>query len=602
MESFSHINKHTISQETLTCLQSIIHKDPSSCCWMINKILSIQSKESPNLENVCFAVLMESFQSILSQNQNSDVHIRIILCLLTTINFSGLKNEFCKHINSYAKQMYTLKSNEIRDIKLALYYGKNAEVFNDWYETMCNLRGRTKSEINIKNAECITKSIFNVNEEGQTILDHEELLLRTVTRKIHWLNDIITICDTLMTNGKDDDLSFILSSPCLQYLTPMLLFGFLTESLEERNDKNSSIYNCFNLVLEKTNFNTSNDPTLRCAYSTFKNHLNIANCILNHQSNEGPKTCIKRVLQLLQSSDVLRVLKLTTDIHNISDEEIKGLLKQCSMPDNIFQAYRSLLNAFKAILLCNCYAKNHLLITEYLTNMQSRLIYLQPLSLKLETIENIFSLLFLRYEDFCQSVNDERLKKEQEEENSHLKYRKKKKKTRNSIFISNKYAVREILYYLTEIIESIESDSEEASKTTTRLKKSLTDANWRLQLLMDSNFIKRIDTTNDDLSCEELTLDDLRSNKIPIKNNLDETEIDSESDFVTDSSLNSNKKLDNSSGQGSFFLNRMLANPESLILQCLWKNDYAKAENVMKVTINFSKQFRIFQMHPIPTH
>lgn len=447
------------------------------------------------------------------------------------------------------------------------------------------------------------------------------------------------MCYTFLITGNYNEVSMILSHPPLKHFWIILLLKFLHHCSEEDTEElqnwidSTIVYEVLKFLLQNCNLNIFTDHTFHKLNTTLKTYTEIMNWILNLKDPEAIKegqdsvesVCIvnaiplKRMLYLLENRTVLSLLKEATNIHEIDHDRIKELLRGTAESENIFQAYCSMVNALRAILLCKTYNAKYQNITKHLLDMESYLCTLLPFSLRLETMENIFSLLFLCYDDFCHSDNKSQdlmivLNEKQMFTHRSMKYN-------NVNFICNKYAVREILYYLKNSITATEIEirklkydpayAEELNKLSPKISnlvKLLADAKWRLDLHTNSYFIKNvglpesftIETSPGTLLKENIIYPQERFNDIVFYRNhssdSDDTKIktdsSSEAEVVADNINEWNQLKDKTisdniilkdADQPIFLINLMLSSKESLVIQCLWKNDYEKAQEVIEV-------------------
>lgn len=413
---------------------------------------------------------------------------------------------------------------------------------------------------------------------------------------------------------------------------------YLQEEIFSNNiQKDDFIYDSIEFLISRCNFDILCNPTLNELQKILRKNIRILKYILNwmrenvkaenlnhNQEIIKPidsqhKISIKWIFDLLQQFDSLLVLKMTTNIWEQNYAKIKNLLEDICESENIFNAYYIILNALKAILLYNNYDTNKSIIINYLSNMSYYIKILYPLNLRMQVIEDIFCLFFLQYEDF-----DHTLKSYDKiyMNNSHEESKFENKWIKQG-FICNRYAVRDILFYLIDIIsiteiECIEMKSkkecteeiEQIQKNIVFINSAIADAKWRFELYTTSEFTKNINMKDGNTNYQFKS-----KNKVSIDENLisnrskeniyfyqednisDETRIKSTSSSESESIHNSkwricskNITLTDATTEDiihkPLFINFMLATKESLIIRCLWKNDYIKAENIIEVNLN----------------
>lgn len=445
-------------------------------------------------------------------------------------------------------------------------------------------------------------------------------------------------------NRKYSKVELLLSCDLLKRLYPVLLLKALNDcphrEINSLENCDNSIFICESIkfLLEKCYLDLHTDYDLNKFYILLKSHIGIVEYILHWKRSYFIKTrsdtrelknmqsdadeqavSVKRILSLLQKHSILSVLKITTNIHDQDHSAIQDLLVESAESEN-FQAYCSIVSALKAILLCESYGTEHEQIAKCFTDMIKYLSSLFPLSLRIETMENIFSLLFLRHEDFnVTNVNskddDYNTSLERTGNNKSVEYER-------SGFMSNKYAIRDMLHHLWQ---SILTTMQEIDKLQTSEKheevqhlrermasftSALTDARWRLKFYMRSDFIENVGAPQDE-SRDSATsrIEPVISPKLNfphrIKDNTFFYKEDSTSDEIK---LKSGSNLESGLLGGSTkhrkrsrnvaatadpsvakdrlsLINLMLASQESLVLHCLWRSDLQKAQEVIEVIL-----------------
>lgn len=450
------------------------------------------------------------------------------------------------------------------------------------------------------------------------------------------------ICYVLIMKRKYNEVELLLSCDLLKRLYPVLLFKALNDCSQEIIDTNESydngIFICesISFLLEKCYSDLYNDYDLSKLYMVLKSHIRIVIYILQWKRRHFVNTkldtkelkntrsdvivqtvSVKQILSLLQKHNTLFVLKLTTNIYDHDHTDVQDLLKETSPNQSeCFQAYCCVITALKAIFLCEFYDTEYKQVIKYFIDMVSYLSSLFPLSLRIETMESIFSLLFLRYEDF--NVTNANSKDDDCNIRKSVEYEK-------SGFIANKYAVRDILYYLwkstlitTEEIDTLETfgsheEMQQLRENISTFTSILTDTRWRLKFHMGLYFIENIGIPQDEPSNPSVTNKSefaiSRKPNFPhcVKRDTlfykrdsasDETKV--KSDSSSESGLLSGKRRKRSKIAATMtdylstkdklsLINLMLSSKESLILHCLWKGNFQRAQEIVKVTLLFYK-------------
>lgn len=451
------------------------------------------------------------------------------------------------------------------------------------------------------------------------------------------------ICYTLLINEQYNEVDKIFSSPVLKNFWLPLLFKLLKDCpnvqvfpIAETSPKSTSICAALRFLLRKTHTTSWNDPTLKRLKQTLESHLDVLEWILKtkqyaalpNASTSGltyPNFTIKQAFDLFQSHSTLAVLKMTTNIHEKNYEDIVVLLRNRDDTRSTFRAYRAMLSALKAIMMCDSYSSKYQEVARHFDDMEKLLGSLFPLDLRLEVIENIFSMLFIRHEDFVEMDSSS--------DGGEEEYTEKCKDVGLSGFLCDKYAAREIIHRLKRSVRAAEIEGAERKRTQPVdvtesversilfVSKALADASWRLELLTSSNFVERQGTPDSD-SQETNVIDDRTifgdgrlsyssssKNKTifykPNESSSDESEV-MRSDFDGSSEAGSQGNAASNGGRrrkrsrihssavdtpttirdfrrSERTLNCMLASKESLVLQCLWKGDYDRALQVIEV-------------------
>ncbi|XP_024887173.1 uncharacterized protein LOC112464432 isoform X1 [Temnothorax curvispinosus] len=654
--------KHTsniILEQIFTFLKDNTYVNVETVCWIINKLISVAPNAHnvvSNLQDIYFSTFKSCLEHIparrncclnhtiaidSSSEADSPTHgsnpLRVVLRLLSKIDTDvdiDAQVEFLKIVYPTLS-----KSHHVKDIELALYSRKNEKMLSEWLSLWNKTHACLESATTLPTAYNISEGIFKLAENSEISLGKQDVLERTCTRKLHWLNDILDICYILTTKRKYNQVELLLSCDLLRRLYPVLLFKVLNDCPREMIDTSESydndIFICesISFLLEKCYPDLRNDYDLNNLYTLLKSHIRIVVYIFqwkkrhfvnakldsrelkNVQSDATAierTVSVKQILSLLQKHNILFVLKLTTNIHDQDHSDIQDLLKDTSPNQSAnFQAYCCIISALKAIFLCEFYNTEYKQVTKYFTDMISYLSSLFPLSSRMEAMESIFSLLFLRYEDF--NVTNASSKDDDCTIRKSVEYDK-------SGFIANKYAVRDMLYYLwrntlitTEEIDELQvlglhEEIQRLRENMLTFKSTLKDTRWRLKFHMGSDFIENVGRPQDESDGSSTTnkSDALVSQKPNFPHRVkgdsffykgdsasDETKV--KSDSSSDAGLlcgNKRRKRSKISTTTADYLstrdklsliNLMLASKESLILHCLWKGTFQKAQEVVEM-------------------
>ncbi|XP_012286916.1 zinc finger FYVE domain-containing protein 26 isoform X2 [Orussus abietinus] len=673
----NYFHVKNLSKTTLTFLESNLQINPADLCFLFNKLLCIWSTDFLITDIALQNSYIDALKGILKrgclqQASPSNSSIRptnhfhrsnfmstrdwgVFLCILSRIELTESKE------NDLLQWLYPelLKMCSNDDIELVLYSRKDSKFLTEWFKFLDATCARYKNADILSESLNIFEILFILDDNGHTFVNFKELLTRVVKRKCHWLTDVVNICFTLLTNGHYELVTTILSSSLLEHLWPTLLFKYISDcpnspivSSSKALDNGRDICNNLKFLLDKCNFSGTKDHTLKMLNILLRSHINVVEWILNckqinlkqkdsalesngNLNKEDYKFSIKRVFSLLHDHNILAVLHMIINIHEIDYNEIKLLLKESSETLNIFQAYHIMLHALKIILLCGSYSSNYKDIMEHQCNVRSSLQSLYPLSLRLETIENIFSMLFLRYEDFHEYDSSSDGGEEEVIISLEEKYSEKVKtklECYETGFVCNTYAVREILHLLKRCTvetgiecaklkkENTCSDEVDViQKTMSSITKALVDAMWRLELFTCSNFIQNAGTVDYNEQAKEYIKgyamrfrnEKLNSSLRPkskstfysqYESSSDETELKSDVDGSSETgspgnttgnkrrrkrSRNITSTLDScvlhNFKEGSDIISFMLASKKNLVAHCLWKGNYEKAQQVVEM-------------------
>ncbi|XP_054011038.1 uncharacterized protein LOC128893821 [Hylaeus anthracinus] len=650
-----------IHEECFTFLKQNMHNNLTVVCWIINELLSACVNKSTNiacsLQDLYFSFIKELLKFKLSKQHFSDNAVGHALCIISKMNI--LESNTDELLRWFFPMLF--ETCNIQDIELVLYSRTERKLFNAWCTFINEVYGHTKVADNLNDALKIQKGLFNSTSSCTSFINKNNLIKRVTNMKLHWVTDILDICHVLVKNEKYDDISSILSCKLLKSFWPVVLFKVLNDCIQdipnEIQENENIMCNSIKFLISKCNFDAWHDSTLLELDIALKKNIRIMEYILtsmkdnsvtngNNQIQEKiqpvdtfqQRISIKQIFNTLLHSNSLSVLKLTTDIHEQEYNKIENLLKdQESESENIFYAYCSMLSALKAILLCDSYHENQSIIIHHFTDMKYYVQILYPLSLRVEVVENIFSLLFLRHDDF-----DHTLKNYNKNNTSTLSENKSMEQPLRG-FICNKYAIKDVLFHLKEIMLVIENEftkmkkENECTEEEKQLQKDIssidaviTDAKWRLEICTNSQFTEddNISKNVNKIETEPKVLLDGKLISNRFKESIlfyqegsasDETKIRSDSNSESEL-IHNNTKLRKRSKNvpptvdtvltkdtiyKPLFVNLMLATKESLIIQCLWKNDYAKAQDIIETAhikntqlhgeIQFSKALHMFK-------
>ncbi|KOC64689.1 Zinc finger FYVE domain-containing protein 26 [Habropoda laboriosa] len=660
-------NFEKIQNEYFIFLKQNIYNNPFVTCWILNKLSCSNTSNNAicNLQDFYFTLIKELLEPKLSKHQLiSDNSFGYILCIISKMSINEL------NADTLSKWLFPilLKTNIIYNVELALYSRVDEKLFKKWCTFHNEVYLHSKMVNNLCNAEKIQDMLFHFTFTSVPTINTNKLIERITNNKLHWVIDILDICYTLLINEKYNEVTLILSHPLLKAILPALLFKVLNDCSQEEfilidvQKDYDYIHNSIEFLISKCNFDVWCDSASTELKHILRKNIKIFKYILNcirenlktEDSNQVPeitksvnfqqRISIKSIFDLLQHFNSLSVLKMTTNIHEQKHNNIKHLLKDLCEPENIFHAYCTMLSALKAILLCDNYDTQESTIKSYFSDMYCYIQMIHPLNLRIQVVENIFALLFLRHKDFdyiqkSYDKNDTNTSHEQ------LKFKHKWVKQYVTDFICNKYAVRDILFYLRDIMLAVESEYlkmkskdesieevDQIQKDIASINAAIIDAECRLELYTTSEFAENINIKDENqIFVPKSKTKVLLGEKLIYNSSEEEVHFYQESSISDDTKIKSNSSSESESMYNSnkwrkrfknttlikdglitkdmthkpLFINFMLATKESLIIRYLWKNDYVKAQDIIEVfdmknsqlngEVQFSKALHIFK-------
>lgn len=662
-----------LTESSLEFLERNLWLQPSIVHWTIDQLLCIwtvtfNSTDSALQDvyaNVIGKILVAGNLSYkpapcyLPKNDNfvDPRHLATLLCILSKFDITESKEE---ELQTWLFPM--LRQNcKFEDVELAFYSRRDLKYFIMWHKFIDDIYARKNSTDSLEMALKISQAIFEADKNAVVCLNTRELFIRVLRRKIHWLTDILDVCYTLAINNRLEDIAKLLEHGIFDNLWLPLLFKFLNNcpniSITSTSDsltKSSAISTSLRFLLKHCKLHLWDDQTMTQLNSTLENYLDVIDWIIkckksaitDMSSRLNQQSCsITQIFRHLQTSSVLLVVKtFIVDVHDKPFVEINSLLADSIESRTVYQAYYALLSALKAILHCHCYNIEFESVGEYYEEMEKHVNTLMPLNLRLEVIENIFAMLFLRHEDFSESDNIAECAGDEAEIEQIYSSPRINSCRYQTGFVCNKYAVRETLHYLgrclfvaeneyTRLKNKTEScqELEIIKKRLQSMYNYLTEASWRLDMLANTEFTKNQGLPDSNIRSPtniRITNSFVKQQMPsafykPAESSSDETELRSDIDLSSESSLMNNitnhngkrrrKVKSNLSDEctrrdskqpGEFTLNYMLASKETLVLRCLWKDDYDEAHRVIEVNyiyslINLLYGFPFFHKHPL---
>lgn len=465
----------------------------------------------------------------------------------------------------------------------------------------------------------------------------------------------------LVEHGEYDKTSRILSCPLLRNLWPSLLLHYLHNlpnipitAEADTWQKSLSICESLEFLLNKCCYAQYeyDEPILVKLNACLNSRLAVVKWILEYHKNNAitaadQNLSVKRILNGLQDYCILSVLKKSIDIHECDYNELENLLKDRDEAVRVFVSYRAMQIALKAIVASE---SNHSRTSKdttlgYFSEMESLVNLINPLTLRLEVIENVFSMLFLRHDVHFNAAEGTAEEEDyndtfSEKERQSSAYESRESETHRTRygFLANRHSVKKILNHLKRCIVQVGIDFaklrreigdtkelQAVQKRILAIDKALADGFWRLELLTCGDVIESHEEllienaisspTSESESDEKLSFSFRMKSKSIFYNQQNESssedggkdlksdvDVSSEAGSTDANGTKRRKKSKNlattptggtspKNGNSRFIVNLMLASKESLVLQCLWKADYARAQQVIEVSSQVSYGF-----------
>ncbi|KAJ1528811.1 hypothetical protein ONE63_007188 [Megalurothrips usitatus] len=335
----------------------------------------------------CFKTLcqssIEEIQNASSQEIRKEAS-SILLCLLCAMPDAG-------QIHDVQNSLFDLCKNKYLDKKL-LY---SALIARSDIGTLTSFLDYERPFLRNEGTVCQSPIVFN----NDIIM---ELFLITVRKQKHWL---LFMLDELSLYLKQDNLERVqnvLCHPTLHFIWPLLFLQML--------HSNSDISS-----LKWSAENTIESPESDLAIKRFAGVVlrNLEVVLWMKENNVACQTSSEIYSQTIGG---LNFLNQCCDITNLDWSITHEFLAEHSLDGHIskrdivlFDAFSACSLAFDYILTCLHSkhakpAKHENVPTVLLEKLRMVLCQLQPISVRLKIMENIFSLLFLQYEDFHEDI------------------------------------------------------------------------------------------------------------------------------------------------------------------------------------------------------
>ncbi|CAD6209197.1 GSCOCG00003776001-RA-CDS [Cotesia congregata] len=658
-----------ITEYSLKFLEEHLWDKPAFVQWVIDQLLCIWSVSFAITDSALQDLYIKVIREIVNEAKNISAstnnnkttnglincqkninlisynHLATLLSILSKFEITDSKEE---ELKLWLWPMLA-KTCKFKDIELSLFSRKDLKYFKMWHTFCDDHYARNKSPDSLDDINKICSAVFDIKDESSDVsLNANEIFIRVLRNKTHWLSDILEICYGLVINNRFDQVEKLLKNPVLNNLWLPLLLKFIDNCLNAQQfspnneawKKNSTTSESLKFLLKNCKFKYSKDQCMEEFESTLESHVDALEWIIKsrddffkHNKKSGSmhqNYNVRQIFRHLQSCSILSTIKTyVPNVHNKLFKDVYPLLKDSVHSKMTYRAYYGMLSALKAITLCNAYNTEFNTVIEHYNCMEKHVNNLNPLKLRLEVMENIFSMLFIRHEDFTTIENPSDQEDEDEDDNINDELPSYKNSYNYQTgFICNKYAIRETLHYLNRCIFVIDNeyarlrndskaaqDIEQLDKRISSMKRYLSDASWRLQLLTSTEFFKKQGLPDTELQNKNTCIVKSKINSVGHQqrtshlykldeSSSDEGELRSDIDVSSESSSIGNaagenskrrrrlKKLSSQSEDTSneksskqvkeFTLSYMLASKETLVLRCLWKDNLTEAQRVIE--------------------
>ncbi|XP_014205384.1 zinc finger FYVE domain-containing protein 26 homolog [Copidosoma floridanum] len=608
-----------ISLPSSLFLETNLCISPALTCWLFNDLFHVW----PILSDLVLQNIHANAIKRIVKKENINNTLGTFLCILSKLNIR--ESEEDKWLNWLYPRVFDICS--FHDVELALYSRKNAKFLKEWHKFVDSKYFRSLPAHDVIHAKKISHlMLFNHNSDFMKPQPSaKEFALRVIKRNVHWLYDILEINTAFLNNGQYDEIGKIMSCPLLRHIWPVTLFYFLDNLPDVRITAEEETWQTSFSLCESLKFLLN-----KCSHSQYEYQpilVNLTEC-LNSQVAvikwilEGRRKCtsvtldqslsVKRILDRLQDQSILGVIKKFMDIHECDDNEITSLVNGKDEAVKVFRAYKIMQTALKAVLANEASDET---APHYFALLESSLNALDPLSFRLELVENVFSMLFLRHDAHFHATDNSLEEDGYESSSSGCESREPDTPERHG-FVCSVGSVKCLLDHLKRCLAQLgidfaklrrelgsDGEFELLHQRIVRMDVILADAAWRLELLTrhesgdaDARLLV-VDRPSFSygLAGQALFYNDPSASSDE-ESRSEELEASSEASSSTDNTSKRGSKKrskahasatttpsNETSVDSKLVVNFMLASKESFVLQCLWKADHARAQQVIEM-------------------
>ncbi|RZF34670.1 hypothetical protein LSTR_LSTR013158 [Laodelphax striatellus] len=404
-----------ITQQTVNSLEKILKDKPGLSQDVIKQLIcQSPSFDATNGQLLAISknVVSQILHDLLKPTEESDSSSETTL--LSLISLADDK-ECLLFVESQCNLLSKLCSRgrlSLSRVLLASASHANLKLYDRLVEACANRHYRKVNCIKRQDSITISKIYSELLSEGKQ-LNVSELYMRTVKNNVHWIEDLMGLCSQLLLYSEQwSAVDKLIEHPLFDKLKPIFVF----ELWNTAKHRNKLYLIC--LVLDCCK---GDDPVLNRVYETLEWLRFIVDWV--EQETESHIPDINALLSPAKRSTVLHMLKTMCDITKLNSDQVKEFLKEAHRKQDrredietesaIFDGFCILTSILELIVgesqLGNKRDKTRsdtasisklADLDESLSQLEKRIDGLSPLNFRLEILENIFSLLFLRSEDF----------------------------------------------------------------------------------------------------------------------------------------------------------------------------------------------------------
>ncbi|XP_075222931.1 zinc finger FYVE-type containing 26 spastizin [Lycorma delicatula] len=416
-----------ISQQTVQLLKNCLITQPGIAHSLINYLIcSSPSFDIPNKQLLhIYKELVEDYIQKLKSPDNRENNEDLQSTLLSLIVLSDGKwniidtEKYCKDLSLLCRSGHLKLSR----LLLAAIAHTDLQLYMHLCENEDNLHCRDVLCIKKQDRMTLLKIHSELfNENGS--LNISELYLRLIKNKTHWIEDVICLYAQLAMYGDFSAVDTCFQHPLFKKFHPLLVFQLWTYST-------SMNQNNLNLICSVLDNCKDFDPVLIQLSDTLEWLKFVIEWVDKEIEIAIPD--INTLLLPARRQSLLHLLKAMTDVSRLNPHRVRNFLKLAYRKFNreanldkeiaVYDGYCILTTILRCIFLSaetgkkeseckGCLVNKRLgplnkILHKNLKGVKEEIDKLQPLSLRLEILENIFSMLFLRSEDIREDATSD---------------------------------------------------------------------------------------------------------------------------------------------------------------------------------------------------